>query len=105
MTLDSLDENMVATLEGAAEQANAAYVQILRHVWKSLELSRACGQWLDSAQSLVPRGNWNEWLDNNFAGPASEAKVYVQVYQNWPRVKQNFQLQNNCLVDDSEEVS
>ena len=105
MTLDSLDENTAATLEGAAEQANAAYAQVLRHIWRSLELSRDCGQWLDSAQTLVPRGTWNEWLSNHFAGPASEAKTYIVVYQNWPRVKANFERENNVVVESLEEVS
>ena len=96
--------NKAADLGTIAEKANATRLEIMRHIWRSLELSRDCGQWLDSAQTLVPRSSWNEWLSNHFSGPASEARAYIQVYQGWGQVKQNFQQQNNCLIEDLEEV-
>jgi hypothetical protein len=74
IVLRPLDE-LAAELAAEHQRCEAAYRRALEHALR-------CGDLLIEAKAQLPRGEWGDWLANNFPASDRTARGYMQLARN-----------------------
>lgn len=74
----------VCVLRVLKEDVNDHYRESVRVGEKLLEYAKRTGDGLRVAKKLWGgRGNWGEWMRENFAGSPEKARAYIRVSKHW----------------------
>lgn len=84
--MNDLTQSDLATI---ASSNNDHHSQAVSQAKSALDHARQAGELLTQAKSLVPYGEWLQWLDANCEVSPRQAQRYMRVSSNWDAIAKN----------------
>jgi len=84
--MSTLEVSSTVELSRLAERANAAHQKAGDSIVSAIIHGLEAGKALVEAQSLVPYGQWGEWLSANFKGADRSARRWMRLYRERDRL-------------------
>jgi Protein of unknown function (DUF3102) len=76
-------------LSDLAGQANAEHANAQRSARQAVAHAVNAGKFLLQAKSLLPHGNWSQWLTDNFAASGRTARAYMLLAKRLPELNES----------------